>query len=366
MARDPGTGISILQSKHKAIGTIFPYAIRLEQVGQKRMLDAISHASRASGLTLQRKYIGTRITALFDESSPPSLNRAIVLTSPYVSMLSSLYTKRGVARWVAAAAAVPYSEEVGQSVVDTLLHISNHGILQPCVPVEMWAWLKKRPPLPPLCRGRSNGSWLYVVRLIRGLGDIEIFKSYLLLTWSEWNTLSDGSFAEMQVSIGEEFGGIGRWCHRDDLIKHLDHVLGQLDRGLEYFESYKPWANETDIQKSKVQYAHLQDVLLEVDERAMENLTRTPPRTILLDRCTNPCERVQDPTRPSPVLFPFRAHDSVFETAGITSPGSLISTWYPALHCNLFIHISYFPAPFRTFQTATRTYLAHQEQPPQR
>ena len=246
------------------------------------MLDAIFHATRASGSTLQWRHIGTHITALFDKFSPPSLNRAIVLTSPYVPRFSGLATEHGIVRWAAAASAVPDSEEVRQCVVNTLLRIADNDSLRSHVPVDIWAWLKKRPSLPPMCRGRSNGSWHTTVHHVRGLGDIEILVSYLLVVWSEWDSLYSVGVDEMEISIRMEFGGVGMWCHRDGLIKHLDLIQGQLDRGLEYFREHKPRTDESDIRWRKEQYGHLKNVLLEVDKREMETLTRTSPRLTLL------------------------------------------------------------------------------------
>jgi hypothetical protein len=81
----------------------------------------------------------------------------------------------------------------------------------------------------------------------------------------------------MQTLIAQDFGGIGMWCHRDDLIRHLGHVEGQLDRGLEHFKQHDPWVYEEDIRLRKVQYGRMKNVLLEVDKRAMETLTRAPP-----------------------------------------------------------------------------------------
>jgi hypothetical protein len=68
----------------------------------------------------------------------------------------------------------------------------------------------------------------------------------------------------MQTSIREDFGGIEGCGHRDDLIKHLDRVLGELDT---------PYINQV----TEEQYELLKNVLLEVDKRATETLTRTPP-----------------------------------------------------------------------------------------
>ena len=210
---------------YKSIGTLFPYAIRLEQDGQQEMIDVIVLAARASGPIFWWPCVGAHVAAVFDEYSPPSLDRVIALISPYVLWYDGeSYTRKAVTRWAAAVSAVPYSEEVGQSVVDALLQISSHLPLQPHIPVDMWAWLKRRPPLPPVCWGRLNGSSRGVVRQVRRLGDVEILKSYLLLVWSEWDSLGSDGWFEMQILIRGDLDGIGMWCHRDDLIKHLDHV----------------------------------------------------------------------------------------------------------------------------------------------
>ena len=246
------------------------------------MVDVILHAAGAKESVLWWPYIGTHITALFDESSPPSLNQAITLAAPCVPWSrDGLNTKNAVIRWATAASAVPYSEEVCQNVIKTLLKVSYYGLLRPHIPINTWAWLKRRPALPPVCWVRSNGSTGPIVHHVRGLGDIEILKSYFLLVWSEWDGLWADGFVEMEISIREDFGGIGMWCHRDDLIKHLDHVQGELDQGLEYLEQDNPWIDEGDIQQRKHQYSHLKNTLLEVDKRAMETLIRMPPGLIV-------------------------------------------------------------------------------------
>jgi hypothetical protein len=70
--------------------------------------------------------------------------------------------------------------------------------------------------------------------------DLETSKSssHTFFVWSEWDCLYDSGLDEMQASIREDFGGIGMGHHREDLIKRLDHVLGQLDLGLEYFKQH--------------------------------------------------------------------------------------------------------------------------------
>ena len=291
----PGTRQTPLPN-YKCIDALLPYAIRLEQGGQREMIDAIVLAAKGSVPIFRWHCIGIQVAAVFDKSSPPSLDRVLTLISPYVPWHNrELYTGEAVTRWAAAVSAVPYSAEVGQSVAETLLQISSQLSLQPHIPVDVWAWLKKRPLLPPACQGRSGGSSDSVVRQVRGLGDIEILKSYLLLVWSEWNDLHSDGWFEMQTLIREDFDGIGMRCHREDLIEHLDRVQGQLERGSEYFKQHEPLVDEGRIQWRKETYGELKSVLLDVDKTAMGTLTRTPPTLILLDLRTDFCGCVRNP-----------------------------------------------------------------------
>ena len=114
------------------------------------------------------------IMRLSNTQSPPSLDWIITLASPHVSWHDEPYDRNMVARWAKAASAVPYTEEVGQNVVDVLLHIASVDSLRPHIPVDIWRWLKNQPSLPPECSGRSRGSSGDVVRQVRALGDIEI------------------------------------------------------------------------------------------------------------------------------------------------------------------------------------------------
>jgi hypothetical protein len=256
----------LLYLVRKAIATLFPYATRLAQGGQPAMVNAISLNAQASVPIFKWRHIGAHITPVFDESSPPSLNQVIALVWPYARCYhDGLSTRNTVARWVRAASTVPYSEVVGRSVVDALLQISADDILRSQIPLNIWVWLKNRPSLPRVCQGRSLGSGKSTVSHIRGLGDVEILKSFLLLVWSQWDSLYTHGFAEMQTSIREDFGGIEKCGHRDDLIKHLDRVLGKLDP--RHYDQLR-----------KEQYGLLKNVLLEVDKRATETLTRTPPQ----------------------------------------------------------------------------------------
>jgi len=109
------------------------------------------------------------------------------------------------------------------------------------------------------------------MQTVRILKDIEILKSYLVLVWSEWDSLGSGFFM-MCDSIREDFGGVELYLHRADLTQRLDHVLGQLDRGLEYLQQHEPELDEDEVQRRKGQYGELRAILLEVDRSAF---TRT-------------------------------------------------------------------------------------------
>ena len=284
------TDQELIRSKHKAINALLPYAVRLGRSGEQRMVDM----SLRAAMTLDsEEFVWHRAKSLIvrpsNTQNPPSLDWLIVLTSPHVSWHDEPYDGNMVARWAAAASALPYAEDVCESVVDTLLHIASVDSLRPHIPVDVWTWLKEQPSLPPECSGRSRGSSGDVVRRVRALGDIGILKSYLVLIWSEWDHIDDqqsGGLAEMQVSIREDFSGIEMWRHRQDLIKRLEHVLGQLDGGLDHLQQQKPSLDTHHISRAKTQYTELKEVVLEVDAEAMNSLARKPPKSILFGPLT--------------------------------------------------------------------------------
>jgi len=153
----------------------------------------------------------------------------------------------------------------------------------------MWLWLNKCPSLPPVCVGRAGGSTPYVIQQVHDLGDTKTIKSYLLLIWSEWDCLylrwgkSHSSLLdyvylvpeedrfykrgppEMCTLIKKNFGEVEMGDHRQDLLQRLNHILGQLDLGLNYLQQHKPSLSEDDIQQMKGQYGELKEVLLELD-----------------------------------------------------------------------------------------------------
>ena len=135
-----------IRSKGKAVIALLPYAVWWERGGDNRMTDACLAVIK---ILKASWYVGRWITVLLDEADLEFPSRVMMLVSPYARWWSVSNTNT-VTRWAAAALAVPYTEEVGQSVVDALLQIASEGRLQPFIPVDIWAWLKKRPSLPPI------------------------------------------------------------------------------------------------------------------------------------------------------------------------------------------------------------------------
>ena len=227
------------------------------------MLEANVYAARVSGCGW--RHIQPYIKALIGKSGTPSLNRAIILMSPCLYWDDKRADETTVTCWAAAALALPYTEDVGQCVVDVMLQISCCRSLRPHIPIDIWAWLKKRPSLPPWSMGCFRAMYPDTINHIRGLGDIEILKSYFLVVWSEWQDLSNGHLERAEVLIREDFGGIEMQDHRKDLIERVHHILGELDQGLAYLNVRWPYYRQRDVMCAKESYKRLEKVLLEVD-----------------------------------------------------------------------------------------------------
>ena len=250
-------------SKRKAINTLFPYAIFLEQGGRQEMIDAVLRTARVADSKFSNlgKFMWHRvvlyISRLFEKRSPTSLNRIITLISPYVPWTGALNNKIAVSRWAAAALATPHTEEVDRNVVDALFQITTIDFLRPHIPIEIWRWLKRRPSLPPVYRGVQWAAYLGTVAYVRTLGDINILTSLFLLVWSDQCTPHLTNLREMESSIRQDFGGAKMKRHREDLIERLDRVLLLLDR----------MEDPSYVQVTRVRYTKLKDVLLEVDKQ---------------------------------------------------------------------------------------------------
>ena len=266
-----------LRSGRKAITALFPYAVLRERDGQHEMLAIFLRAARASNFTgFVWHHVQPFVKTLLNKADP----RTILLASLHVPWDS--WTGRGdlIHPWAAALPKVPYTEEVGQSVVDTLLQIASEDELLPQIDVDIWSWLNKKPSLPPVCLGRVFGSYSHVVKAVRELKDVEILKSYLLLVWSEWDSLWPRGFDEMCASIREDFGRIRMGHHRADLLQRLDQVIERLNLGFGYLNEHNPYLEEHDLATMQTQYASLREILLEVDAE-MKTLTGTYPGTFI-------------------------------------------------------------------------------------
>jgi hypothetical protein len=183
-----------------------------------------------------------------------------------------------VSKWVAAISVAPHTEEVARNVVDTLMQLAHNPGLRKLIPAHVWLWLNERPSLPPAYKRHWRGGDFYTVWTIRALNNIEILTSYLILVWSEWNPLYSNGFAEIQMSLREDFEGIGMGRHRAELIQQLDYILGELDRRSRRldvnFEDDELWQDKLGRFSGtmKDEYGEFKKILEEVDQEATEIL----------------------------------------------------------------------------------------------
>lgn len=230
MAVDPSILPAMIRSKRKALTALFPHVVFREKEGLHEIFDALLHAARASGRSgLMWFYIEPFISALLDEKAPASSKRAAILISPHIPWWQLENGGQSIRLWAEAASIITYTDDVSQSIVDALLQIACWN--SPSVPASMWSWLNRCPTLPPACSGRYWGSRQAVCKVIRALEDIETLTSYLLLVWSEWDSLMPRGFNEMCASIREDFSGKEMGYHRKRLLPRLVHVLRELELG---------------------------------------------------------------------------------------------------------------------------------------
>jgi len=202
---------------------------------------------------------------LLSDTNDISLKRAAMLAFPYI------HWNRGESRglvqaWMATASVIPKEKVVAPSVVDALLQIAYFDLLPPRNHGDIWSWLTLRPSLPPICYGRRLGSDPRVMQQVRGLKDIGILKSYLLIVWSEWDTLEHYDSPTMSECIREEFSGVGENSRRTELAQRLDEVIGELDKGLAHLQRDKPDLTGDQLQTRKGQYEELRKILKEIPE----------------------------------------------------------------------------------------------------
>jgi len=282
-----------LRPKFDAAAALFLYAIRQERCGERDIFDAILRFSNQSARVFQSftpfQYLEP--SEMFAHASP----QAAVLASRHITWYQFANSEDLVPKWVEAVAVVPYTEEVGRNVVDTLLQIVDKYSPQSCVPIDVWLWLNRRPHLPPFCRGRLLGTNRRVVQAVRALNDIRILVSYLTIVWSEWDPLHDEGFDEMCISIRADLGGIGMGFHRADLVQRLDYILRELDPGSGQLASRDDLSRARVIchlQVMKDQYGRLKAILEEADLEATKTLNREPLRLIAFTLLT-PWTRVE-------------------------------------------------------------------------
>ena len=288
------SNLDLIMSKRKAINTLFPYAIFLEQRGQQRMVNAILRVARASDSRFSNHgkfmwhHVAPYVSRLFEKRSPPSLNRVIALISPYVPWQGALNNPIAVSRWAAAALTIEYTDEVGENVIDALFQIAFIDFLRPHIPIKVWRLLKWRPSLPPVYCGIQWSGHVNTITHVRKLGDIDLLMSYFLLIWTDRYNILPKSLHEMERSIREDFGGIELVPHREALLERLNRVLrlsepktvgmglgpesprrqenplDWLDRILGRFDRRQ---RRSFIQEARKQYSKLRHVLLEVHRK---------------------------------------------------------------------------------------------------
>jgi len=247
--------------------------------------------------------------------------------SPRAAVLSGRYLCWGqerpadaqdlISKLVAGISLVPHTEELAESVVDTLLQIAANPHLRPSIPAGLWLRLNERRSLPPICKGRRLGDNRDTVRTVRGLNDIGILTSYLIMIWSEWKPLDGDGFVEMRTSVREDFDGVGsNGHHRAELIQRLDYILGELDRRSGGPDANlgddKLWRDEVERHSPvmKDQYGELKRILQEVDQEATGTPNRMPPSFIFLSLLT--LVDLQNPAPPSCAPCLSRVHNLAF------------------------------------------------------
>jgi len=112
----------------------------------------------------------------------------------------------------------------------------------------------------------------------------------------------------MSILLKEVFCGIEIGYYRKDLL--LDHILGQLDLGLDHFQQHKPGLNEFTVLDIKNQYRSLKGILLEVDGEATDEFNHEHPRSAIFFS-TNFHKQVEGATQHSCVQFLFYIHSCI-------------------------------------------------------
>ena len=268
----------LLWPKSEVIHLLFLYAVRRERCGEAGLFDAILNLTKRKSDKLRSEELLWHLSAwrICNYGSP----RAVALAGPYIDwgQEQSVDAQGLVSGWAARISAVPRTEEVAGSVVDTLLQIAANSDLLPFIPPDAWSWLNERPSLPHACRGLILGCNNDIVRTVRALDDAEILTSYLVTIWTERRPLDYDNSAEMQISVHEDFKGIGVGYHRAELIQRLESILTLL--------SLNETIPECIVVRVGSPYQEFKRVLQEVDRKATEILNRMPSSFIFLSTLT--------------------------------------------------------------------------------
>ena len=123
------------------------------------MLDAFLQIASVSGQSgLMWHWIKLSFIVLLENGSSVSQKQAAILATPHLPWWMFMNDKLLVQLWAAAASGMPYTDEVGQSVVNTLLQIPSTGSLRPYIPVGMWLSRTLVSPnnITHLCQGICN------------------------------------------------------------------------------------------------------------------------------------------------------------------------------------------------------------------
>lgn len=167
--------------------------------------------------------------------------------------------------WIATASALHYTDDVGESVVDTLLRMAFRDGLRQHIPVDAWDWLKKRPDLRPDHRGLKFRTNLQVFEAVLEVGDLELIISYLSIVWSrKWSWSYPEGFTVVLGFIRSGLRGIGGVGYQEDLIKRLDDVLSQMNSDS---------STSSEAADDVLWYTEFRTALREVNEEAVKTLT---------------------------------------------------------------------------------------------
>ena len=216
---------SIYYGYIEAVCALAPYAILLEKNGRQDMANAIMHIVCGSRHHYFMSSVQPHITTLLGKPNSPFRNWLIALVASYVNWEGEDRGADTVTAWAAAVSTVPDTEVVIQSVVDTLIRITNIDLLRPHIPIGIWVWMKKLQSLPVVYWPPYITTTSEAIRHVRGLGDFETIRLYFLAVFASYQRTSTDVLDEVEILIRGDFGGIGMWDHREDLLNRLDSIL---------------------------------------------------------------------------------------------------------------------------------------------